>query len=75
VTVVLGIGGAFLTTLVGQAIGCYRADQGAGLIGATVGALVVLFVWHRMVSNRLIGDPGRTPIGLRRESTRVELDR
>jgi uncharacterized membrane protein YeaQ/YmgE (transglycosylase-associated protein family) len=62
-TVVLGIAGAFLTTFVGQAIGWYRVDQGAGLIGATVGALVVLFVWHRLVSNRVIGDPGRTAIG------------
>jgi uncharacterized membrane protein YeaQ/YmgE (transglycosylase-associated protein family) len=29
----------------GQAIGWYQADQGAGLIGATVGAVIVLFVW------------------------------
>jgi uncharacterized membrane protein YeaQ/YmgE (transglycosylase-associated protein family) len=64
-TVVLGIAGAFLTTFVGQAIGWYRVDQGAGLIGATVGALVVLFVWHRLVSNRVIGDPGRTAMGPR----------
>jgi uncharacterized membrane protein YeaQ/YmgE (transglycosylase-associated protein family) len=64
-TVVLGIAGAFLTTFVGQAIGWYRVDQGAGLIGATVGALVVLFVWHRLVSNRVIGDPGRTVMGPR----------
>ncbi len=34
-------------TFIGQAIGWYRLDQGAGLIGATVGALVVLFIWHR----------------------------
>jgi uncharacterized membrane protein YeaQ/YmgE (transglycosylase-associated protein family) len=64
-TVVLGIAGAFLTTFVGQAIGWYRVDQGAGLIGATVGALVVLFVWHRLASNRVIGDPGRTAMGPR----------
>ncbi|HKG77491.1 MAG TPA: GlsB/YeaQ/YmgE family stress response membrane protein, partial [Beijerinckiaceae bacterium] len=30
----------------GQAIGWYRADQGAGLIGAVIGAVIVLFVWH-----------------------------
>jgi len=64
-TAVLGIAGAFLATLVGQSIGWYRLDQGAGLIGATLGALVVLFVWHRLVSNRMIGDPGRTTIGPR----------
>jgi uncharacterized membrane protein YeaQ/YmgE (transglycosylase-associated protein family) len=44
-TTLLGIGGAFVATYLGQAIGWYRADQGAGLIGATVGAIIVLFVW------------------------------
>ena len=57
-TVVLGIAGSFLATFIGQAIGWYRADQGAGFIAATVGALVVLFVWHRLVANRIISDPG-----------------
>jgi len=42
VTTLIGIAGAFLATFVGQAIGWYRLDQGAGLIGATVGAVVVL---------------------------------
>jgi uncharacterized membrane protein YeaQ/YmgE (transglycosylase-associated protein family) len=45
-TTVLGIIGAFVaTTYLGQAIGWYRADQGAGFIGAIVGAIVILFVW------------------------------
>jgi uncharacterized membrane protein YeaQ/YmgE (transglycosylase-associated protein family) len=57
-TVVLGIAGSFLATFIGQAIGWYRADQGAGFIGATVGALVVLFVWHRLVARGAISDPG-----------------
>ena len=38
-TVVLGIAGAFLATLIGQAIGWYRPDQGAGFVMATIGAL------------------------------------
>jgi uncharacterized membrane protein YeaQ/YmgE (transglycosylase-associated protein family) len=57
-TVVLGIAGSFLATFIGQAIGWYRADQGAGFIGATVGALVVLFVWHRLVARGAFSDPG-----------------
>lgn len=57
-TTLLGIGGAFVATWIGHAIGWYRADQGAGLIGATVGALVVLFIWNRLVVNRTIPDPG-----------------
>ncbi len=57
-TTLLGIAGAFIATFIGQAIGWYRPDQGAGLIGAVVGALVVLFVWHRLVAARAIPDPG-----------------
>lgn len=51
-TTVLGIVGAFLATLVGQAIGHYGPDQGAGLITSIVGAVVVLFVWHRIAAAR-----------------------
>jgi hypothetical protein len=36
-----------------------RLDQGAGLIGATVGALLVLFVWNRLVAHRVL--PGNSP--------------
>jgi uncharacterized membrane protein YeaQ/YmgE (transglycosylase-associated protein family) len=57
-TTVLGIAGAFVATFIGQAIGWYRPDQGAGLIGAIIGALLVLFLWHRLVVNRSISDPG-----------------
>jgi uncharacterized membrane protein YeaQ/YmgE (transglycosylase-associated protein family) len=57
-TTLLGIAGAFIATFVGQAIGWYRTDQGAGLLGAVVGALIVLFIWHRLVSSRVIPDPG-----------------
>ena len=57
-TTVIGIVGAFLATFIGQAVGWYRLDQGAGIIGAVVGAVVVLFVWHRLVSRGVIQDPG-----------------
>ena len=53
-TTILGIIGAFVATFLGQAVGWYRADQGAGLIGATVGAIVVLFIWHRLVASGVI---------------------
>lgn len=58
VTTVLGIAGAFFATIVGDATGLYRPGQGAGLIGATVGALVILFVWNRLVASRVIPDHG-----------------
>jgi uncharacterized membrane protein YeaQ/YmgE (transglycosylase-associated protein family) len=57
-TTLVGIAGAFVATFIGQAVGWYRPDQGAGLIGAVVGALIVLFIWHRLVSARAIPDPG-----------------
>ena len=51
-TAVLGIIGAFVATYIGQAVGWYRADQGAGLIGAVVGALIVLIVWGYFAPKR-----------------------
>jgi uncharacterized membrane protein YeaQ/YmgE (transglycosylase-associated protein family) len=55
-TTILGILGAFLATWIGQAIGHYSADQGAGFITATIGALVVLFIWNRLVARGTIPD-------------------
>ena len=51
-TTLLGIGGAFVATYLGQAIGWYRADQAAGFIGAVVGAMIVLFVWGMFAGRR-----------------------
>lgn len=51
-TTALGIAGAFAATFIGQAIGWYRPDQGAGFIGAIVGAIVVLFIWNRIAASR-----------------------
>ena len=51
-TTVLGIGGAFVATFLGQMLGWYRADQSAGLIGAVVGAIVVLAIWGFVTSSR-----------------------
>ncbi|MBY0611743.1 MAG: GlsB/YeaQ/YmgE family stress response membrane protein [Beijerinckiaceae bacterium] len=45
-TTILGIVGAFVATYLGQSLGWYRANEGAGLIGAVVGAIIVLFVYH-----------------------------
>jgi uncharacterized membrane protein YeaQ/YmgE (transglycosylase-associated protein family) len=60
-TTVLGIAGAFLATFIGQTIGWYRADQGAGFIAATVGAVLVLFIWNRLVASGTIRDPSIGP--------------
>jgi len=58
-TTALGIAGAFLATFIGQQIGHYGPNQGAGFITATIGALLVLFIWNRLVARGSIPDPGR----------------
>ena len=50
-TTILGIVGAFVATYLGQAVGWYRAGEGAGLIGAVVAAIVILAIWS-MVTRR-----------------------
>jgi uncharacterized membrane protein YeaQ/YmgE (transglycosylase-associated protein family) len=58
VTTVLGVAGAFLASFLGEAVGLYRPGQGAGLVGATVGALILLFIWNRLVAAEVISDHG-----------------
>jgi uncharacterized membrane protein YeaQ/YmgE (transglycosylase-associated protein family) len=57
-TTLLGIAGAFLATWLGQLVGWYGPNQGARFIGATVGAVIILFIWNRLVAHGLIGNPG-----------------
>jgi uncharacterized membrane protein YeaQ/YmgE (transglycosylase-associated protein family) len=51
-TAILGIVGAFVATFLGQALGWYRPGEGAGLIGAVVGAIIVLVVYGMVAGGR-----------------------
>jgi uncharacterized membrane protein YeaQ/YmgE (transglycosylase-associated protein family) len=51
-TTILGIVGAFVATWLGQALGWYGPNQGAGFIGAIVGAVIVLAIWGMISRNR-----------------------
>lgn len=51
-TTILGIVGAFLASYLGQALGWYSPGEGAGLIGAIVGSLIILFVWGLIARRR-----------------------
>lgn len=51
-TTLLGIAGALVATWLGQAVGWYRAGEGAGLIGAVVGAVIVLLVYNWFANRR-----------------------
>lgn len=51
-TTVLGIVGAFVATFLGQALGWYGAGEGAGLIGAVAGAIIVLLIYSLVAGRR-----------------------
>ena len=51
-TAILGIVGAFVATYLGQALGWYGPGQGAGLVGAVVGAIIVLMVYGLIAGRR-----------------------
>jgi uncharacterized membrane protein YeaQ/YmgE (transglycosylase-associated protein family) len=51
-TAILGIVGAFVATFLGQALGWYRPGEGAGLIGAVVGAVIVFLVYGMVAGRR-----------------------
>jgi uncharacterized membrane protein YeaQ/YmgE (transglycosylase-associated protein family) len=51
-TTILGIIGAFVATFLGRALGWYGPDDGAGLIGAVVGAVIVLLIWGMIAGRR-----------------------
>jgi uncharacterized membrane protein YeaQ/YmgE (transglycosylase-associated protein family) len=52
-TAILGVVGAIVATYLGQAIGWYGPNDGAGLIGAIVGAVIVLLVWGAIARRRI----------------------
>jgi uncharacterized membrane protein YeaQ/YmgE (transglycosylase-associated protein family) len=54
VTTLLGIVGAFVASWLGQAIGWYGPDQGAGFIGAVVGAVITLAIYHATIGRRTV---------------------
>ena len=51
-TTLLGIVGSLLATFLGQAMGWYAAGQSAGFIGAVIGAIVVLAIFHMFRRSR-----------------------
>jgi uncharacterized membrane protein YeaQ/YmgE (transglycosylase-associated protein family) len=51
-TTILGIVGAFVASFLGQAIGWYEPGQGAGFIGAVVGAIIVLAIYGMVMKKQ-----------------------
>jgi uncharacterized membrane protein YeaQ/YmgE (transglycosylase-associated protein family) len=51
-TTILGIVGAILASYLGQAVGWYKAGEGAGFIGAIVGAIILLAIYGFVTGRR-----------------------
>ena len=51
-TAALGIAGSLIATFLGQFVGWYKEGESAGFIGAIVGAVVLLAVYHFFRKNR-----------------------
>jgi len=47
-TILLGIAGSFLAGIIGQAIGWYRAGEGAGFIASVIVAILILVIYGRI---------------------------
>lgn len=52
VTLLLGVAGAFLGTFLGQAIGWYGPNDGAGFIASVIGAMILLAIYRAVVRGR-----------------------
>lgn len=46
VTMILGLAGSLIATLIGRAVGLYQPGQAAGFIMSLIGAIVLLLVYR-----------------------------
>lgn len=55
ITMLLGIAGSFVASVVGRTLGFYRAnDIGPGVIASVLGAIVVLAIYRAVVRRRVV---------------------
>ena len=52
VTILLGIAGALLAGFIGNSLGWYSQGQAGGFIAATLGAILILFIYRLLVRRR-----------------------
>jgi uncharacterized membrane protein YeaQ/YmgE (transglycosylase-associated protein family) len=50
-TILLGIGGAFLAAFLGRQMGYYQPNEPAGFLASILGAMLILFL-YRLVAGR-----------------------
>lgn len=51
VTILLGILGAVVGGFIGRLLGLYQRGESAGFIMATIGAIVILFIYRRVIAH------------------------
>jgi uncharacterized membrane protein YeaQ/YmgE (transglycosylase-associated protein family) len=51
-TILLGVGGAIVAGLGGQALGLYQPGEPASLVSSIIGALLLLFIYNRMIGKK-----------------------
>jgi len=47
-TILLGIAGSFLAGIIGEAIGWYKAGEGAGFIASVIVAIILLVIYGKI---------------------------
>lgn len=47
-TIVLGIAGSFVAGIIGEAIGWYKAGEGAGFIASVIVAIILLVIYGKI---------------------------
>ena len=52
VTILLGIAGALLAGFIGNSVGWYSQGQAGGFIAATLGAILILFIYRLLMRRR-----------------------
>ena len=57
VTTLLGIAGAFIAHVIGQALGWYARGEPAGFIASVVGAIVLLALYRAITGGRSARQP------------------
>jgi uncharacterized membrane protein YeaQ/YmgE (transglycosylase-associated protein family) len=51
-TILLGIAGSFLAGIIGEAIGWYKAGEGAGFIASVIVAIVLLAIYGKIKGSK-----------------------
>jgi len=54
VTMLLGIAGAFIASVLGHSLGWYRPDQGPGILASIIGAVLLLAIYRAAIGRRML---------------------